>query len=396
MAEPRKWTWLADVAESPRSQCGKPRKEHTRCLVERICGTEELGMAKGKLLVGLDIGSSSIKLCHLKEEKRGYQLRTFDMVQLPPEAIVDGVIMNQGVVVDSIRSLVSRNRIRQKECAISVSGYSVIVKRITLPLMTDQELDNNLQWEVEQHIPFDINDVFIDKDVLTRSPQMGTMDVLLVASKRDMVNEYMQVARDAGMTPKVVDVDCFCLQNMHDMAYEPPGEDETIALLDLGASITSIIITTGGVTAFTRDISMGGHQITEEIQKQLNISHEEAEAFKVGGADGDLDSVVPHEVEEVIQQVSRTISQEVQRSLSFFLETSSVGVINRILLSGGVAKSAITERIIEEATGVSVEVVSPFASLQYDPKTYNPDYLTDVAPLAGVAVGLAMRRTNER
>ncbi len=353
-------------------------------------------MAKGKLLVGLDIGSSSVKLCHLKEAKRGYMLKTFDMIPFPQEAIVDGVIINQATVVEAIRTLVSRNRVRQKECALSVSGYSVIVKRIKLPLMTDQELEANLQWEVEQHIPFDINDVVVDKEVLLRNPHMGTMDVLLVASKRDMVNEYMSVAREAGMNPKVVDVDCFCMQNMFDVAYGGAHPGETIALLDIGASITSIIIVSDGVTAFTRDITMGGHQITEEIEKQLGIGHEEAEAYKVGGRDGDLDAVIPHEVEEVIQSVSETIAQEVQRSLSFFLETSSIGQISRMLLVGGAAKSPTTVRVIGEVTGVNVEVASPFGSLQYDPKTYNPDYLNGVAPLAGVAVGLALRRTNER
>lgn len=353
-------------------------------------------MARGKLLVGLDIGSSSIKLCQLRDIKRGYQLKTFDMVQLPQEAIVDGVIMNQGVVVDAIRNLVSRNRVRQKECAISVSGYSVIVKRITLPLMTDQELEENLQWEVQQHIPFDINDVYIDKEILARQAQMGTMDVLLVAAKREMVNEYMAVARDAGLSPKVVDVDSFCLQNMYETAYGGGEPGETVALLDLGASITSILIISDGVTAFTRDISMGGHQITEEIQKQLSITYEEAEAYKVGGREGDLDAVVPHEVEEVIRQVSETIASEIERSLSFFLETSSVGVINRILLTGGTAKIPTLVRIIAEHTGTTVEVANPFAALQYDPKTYNPDYLNDVAPLSGVAVGMALRRTRER
>ncbi|MDX9719837.1 MAG: type IV pilus assembly protein PilM [Myxococcota bacterium] len=351
-------------------------------------------MAKGKLLVGLDIGSSSVKLCQLKEAKRGYQLRAFDMVQFPHEAIVDGVIMNQSSVVESIRSLVGRNRIRQKECAISVSGYSVIVKRIALPLMTDQELETNLQWEVEQHIPFDINDVYIDKQVLVRNPAMGTMDVLLVASKREIVNEYLAVTREAGLTPKVVDVDCFSVQNMTELNY--PDMSETVAILDLGASITSIIIVADGVTAFTRDITMGGNQITEEIQKQLNITQEEAEAYKVGGREGDIDAVIPHEVEEVIQQVSETVAQEIQRSLSFFMETSSAGAISRVLLTGGTAKSPTLLRVIGETTGIPVEIASPFAALQYDPRTYNPDYLNEVAPLAGVAVGLAMRRTNER
>lgn len=352
-------------------------------------------MAKGKLLLGLDIGSHAIKVCQLKEAKRRYQLKTFDMVQLPPEAIVDGVIMNAGTVVEGIKSLISRNRIKTKDCAISVSGYSIIVKRITLPLMTEQELEHNLQWEVEQHIPFDINDVFIDKEVLTTNPQMSSMDVLLVAAKRDMVNEYVTVAKEAGLTPRVVDVDCFCLQNTFELNYGG-GPGETVALLDLGASITSIIILTNGVTAFTRDISMGGLQFTEEIQKQLNITYEEAEAYKIGGREGDLDAVVPHEVEKVIEQVSESIASEIHRSLNFFLETSSAGQIHRIILCGGSAKIPTLARVIRRLTNVAVEIGTPFNELDYDPRTYNSDFLNDVAPLACVVVGLALRRTSER
>ena len=141
---------------------------------------------------------------------------------------------------------------------------------------------------------------------------------------------------------------------------------------------------------------MGGHQITEEIQKQLSITYDEAEAYKIGGREGDLDAVIPQEVEEVIYQVSETIGSEVQRNLNFFMETSSVGMIHRILLAGGTAKIPTLSRVINEMTGTPVEVANPFANIQYDPKTYNPDYLNDVAPVAAVAVGLGLRRTRER
>lgn len=352
-------------------------------------------MARGTL-VGLDIGSSVVKVCVLKETKRNLQLKTFDMVTLPPDAIVDGVVMNNNAVVEAIRGLMSRNRIKQKNCAISVSGYSVIVNRISLPLMTEQELESSFQWEVEHHIPFDINDVYIDKQILTKNPEVGTMDVLLVASKRDTVNEYLDVTRDAGLTPKVVDVDCFCLQNMFEVTYPDIAQEPgTTALIDIGAATSSIIIMTDGITAFTRDLSMGGGQFTEEIQKQLQITREEAEAYKTGGGDLEADAIIPGEVEEVIQRVSNTIAQELQRSLNFFLENSGAEFIDRLILTGGTAKTPILPQVISDVTQIPTEVGNPFASLQYDPKVYNPDFLDSVAPSAAIAVGLALRRANE-
>lgn len=346
-----------------------------------------------KNILGLDIGSNAVKICHLKDTRKGLQLIAFDHCPLPPEAIVDGMIMDSGPVVDAIRQVLNRNKIKVKEAALSVSGHSVIIKKIPLPLMTDEELEQSIQWEAEQYIPFDINDVFIDVEVLERNETQGQMDVLLVAAKKEVVNDYVDVAREAGLAPMVVDVDAFCLQNMFEINYGL-DTDQTIVLLDIGAGTININVVANGTTTFTRGISMGGNQFTEEIQKQLNITYEEAETYKRGG--DATDAVIPHEVEKVIQQVSESVAGEIQRSLDFYAATTADSSISRIYLSGGTGSIPSLGRIISRTSGVPVELINPFRQIVADPGKFNPQFLESVGPLAAVSVGLALRRTNEK
>lgn len=349
-------------------------------------------MAKGKNIVGLDIGSSAVKICLMKQTRKGLSLVSFDHHPLPPEAIVDGALMDSSAVVDAISQVLKRNKVRVREAALSVSGHSVIIKKIPLPLMTDEELQQSIQWEAEQYIPFDINDVFIDVEVLGRDQIQGHMDVLLVAAKRDMIMDHVTVAKEAGLDPRVVDVDAFCLQNMFEVNYGI-AEGQTIVLLDIGAGTININVVADGVTTFTRDISMGGNQFTEEIQKQLNITYEEAETYKRGG--DATDAVIPHEVEKVIQQVSESVAGEIQRSLDFYAAMAADSGISRIYLSGGTGSIPSLGRIISRTSGVPVELINPFRNISVDEGKFNPEFLESVGPLAAVSVGLALRRTNE-
>lgn len=347
-------------------------------------------MAKGKLAVGLDIGSGSIKVCQLKQAKKNYALQNFGMVQLPPEAIVDGALMNSNAVVDAIQELMQSQKIKTKEVATSVSGHSVIIKKINLPQMTPDELEESIQWEAEQYIPFDINDVNIDVQILnTESTQAGQMDVLLVAAKKDMVNDYTSVIMEAGLTPVVVDVDSFAVQNMFEVNYEVP-RSETVVLINIGAAVTNINVLANGISTFTRDISIGGGQFTDAIQKALNVSYDEAEALKLGGG-ADTDAVVPQEVERVLQTESEAIANEVQRSLDFYAATSADAHLARIFLSGGSSKIPALIKTIERRTSVPVEVVNPFRNIDISGRGFNVDYLKNVAPMAAVSVGLALR-----
>ena len=350
-------------------------------------------MARGKNALGLDIGSSSIKLCQLKETKKGIQLLNLSMAPLPSEAIVDGALMNSTAVVDAIHSMITQLKIKHKEAAISISGHSVIIKKISLPTMSTEELDESINWEAEQYIPFDINDVNIDYQMLQNRPDQGQMDVLLVAAKREMVDEYAGVVREAGLTPVVVEVDCFSIQNAFEVNYRfPPGE--AVVLLDIGASTINITIVSNGITTFTRDISMGGNQFTEEIQKQLKVSYDEAENYKVGNT-GD-DDKVKADVERIMANVAESMAGEIHRSLDFYLATSSEGRISRIYVSGGTVKVPALAHTIEKRVGVTVELVDPFRNIQVDSKVFNTDYIDEIRPMAAVAVGLGLRRAHDK
>lgn len=354
-------------------------------------------MAKGKLTVGLDIGSGSIKLTHLKPARGGnYQLQAFGMVQLPPEAIVDGALMNSTAVVDGIQELFASQRIKVKDVATSVSGHSVIIKKINLPQMTPEELEESIQWEAEQYIPFDINDVNIDVQILnTESTQAGQMDVLLVAAKKDMVNDYTEVIASAGLNPVVVDIDAFAVQNQFEINYEI-SRSETVVLVNIGASVTNINVLANGISTFTRDISIGGSQFTDAVQKALNVSYDEAEALKLGGGGTDADAVVPQEVERVLQTESESIANEIQRSLDFYAATSADAHIARIFLAGGSAKIPALVKTIEGRTGVPVEIINPFRNVDISAGRFDPEYLRQVAPMAAVSVGLALRYPGDK
>ena len=353
-------------------------------------------MARRKNALGLDIGSSSVKLIQLRESKKGIQLANFSMAPLPSEAIVDGALMNATAVVDTIQGMVSAQKLKTREVAVSISGHSVIIKKISLPAMTQDELDESIKWEAEQYIPFDVNDVYLDYQILQSRPEQGQMDVLLVAAKREIVDEFTGIVKEAGLDPVVVDVDCFTIQNTFEVNYGfPPGE--AIVLIDIGAATININVISNGITTFTRDISMGGNLFTEEIQKQLNVSYDEAEAYKLGGERGvDADSVVPQQVEQVMQAVSEQMASEIHRSLDFYLATSSEGRMSRVYLSGGTAKVPALGRTIENRVGVAVENVDPFRNVQVDPKLFNMDYINEIRPLASVAVGLGMRRAGDK
>jgi type IV pilus assembly protein PilM len=343
--------------------------------------------------IGLDIGSSSVKAVQVKTSKRGVQLQAFGMEPLMPQTIVDGTIMDQGAVVESIRSLWSRLRIKQKEVAIAIAGHSVIIKKITVPQMNKDELAEQIPYEAEHHIPFAKDDVEIDYEVVNRANASGQMELILVAAKKEVVHDYTQVVRDASLNPVVVDVAAFSSQNAFEVNYHlEPGE--TAVLVNIGAAISNINIIRDNVSLFTRDVTIGGNAFTEEIQKQLGVSADEAEAYKVGGS-YDEHGVVPQEVERVIEGVADVMAGELQRSLDFFLATAADTSVSRICLGGGSAKVAALHRSIERRSRLSVEVVDAWRNVEIDPKL-DAGYLAAHSPEALVGLGLALRAPNDK
>ncbi len=349
-------------------------------------------------LVGLDIGSSTVKAVevNVKGRDKGFELKSLGVAPLAPEAIVQGAFLNSSAIVDAIKEAVDNGRIKGKEVAAAIAGHSVIVKKVSLPEMTREELEEQIQWEAEQYIPFDVNEVNLDFQILDTSEGEGQMDVLLVAAKKDLIDDYMQVITEAGLTPGVIDVAAFAVENALEMNYDLASED-AVALVNIGAQTVNINIVQNGVPAFTRDITTGGNQYTEEIQKALSISFDEAERIKVGGATGGDPSqdVVPQEVETAIRGVSDTVIGEIARSIDFFGATSAESRISKVLLAGGGAKISGFASSFSERTGLDVEILNPLSRM-LPSKGFDPEYLEGVAPTLGVGVGLAMRRIEAR
>src|SRR5262245_36800713 len=299
--------------------------------------------------------------------------------------------MDSGAVIDAIQRLFSGQKIKSSDVATSVSGNAVIVKKISLPQMSNEELAESIHWEAEQYIPFDIQDVALDYEVVEGGGSGGNMDVLLVAVKKDKISDYSSAITQAGKTPSVVDVDVFALQNCYETNYGiDPGR--VVALLNVGASIMNIIILRGHSSIFNRDIAVGGNQYTDAIQKELNLSFEQAEAMKRGGREGGA----PDNLGPILHAVSENIALEIQKTFDFFKATSSEDRIDRILLSGGTAKVPGLRDLLADRFDAGVELLDPFNSVTYSPREFDPDYIKEIGPSAAIAVGLAVRKVGDR
>jgi len=347
--------------------------------------------SKKKEVIGIDIGSSSIKLIQLKDLKGSFQLLNAGIVPLPPEAIVDNTLMDSSAIVSAVKSLVTSLGVKVKDVACSISGNSVIIRKITLPVMPVEELEDQITWEAEQYIPFDINDVNMDFQILSPdSIDPSKMIVLLVASKRDIINDYVAVFNEAGMVLSVVDVDSFAVQNAFELNHDT-GSEDVLALINIGASVMNINIIKDGISLFTRDVQMGGNLYTEEIQKQLGLSGLEAESMKILAAEANNPELL-----EVLTKVNETITQEIRRSLDFYNSTASDDRITKVYVSGGSSKGYKFIESVSEKVGMPVGVIDPFAKLKYNEKDFDPEYLQEIGPLMAVTVGLAIRRVGDK
>jgi type IV pilus assembly protein PilM len=346
-----------------------------------------------KQCIGLDIGSSCVKAVQLKRKANGWALQAFGMQPLVPQTIVDGTIMDQGAVSDAIRQLWGRLRLRQKDVAIAIAGHSVIIKKITVPMMRAEELAANIRNEAEHHIPFGRDDVEIDYHVTNPMTPSGQTELLLVAAKKEVVSDYIQVVKDANLSPNVVDVAAFASQNGFEINY-PLDPRETVVLVNIGAAISNINIVRAGVSLFTRDVTIGGNAFTEEIQKQMGIAADEAEAYKVGGSQTE-DGVVPQEVLRVMEGVSEVMAGEFQRSLDFFLATTADANVTRIVLAGGSSKVTSLHRAIERRSRLPLEVADAWKRIEIDPQL-DRNYLAAHSPEALIGVGLSMRAGGDK
>jgi type IV pilus assembly protein PilM len=351
------------------------------------------GLGKSKTVVGLDIGSSAVKAVELRSAGKGFKVIAFAIQPVPPDSIVDGAIIDGAAVADAIRRVFENKNFKTKEVAASLSGNAVIVKKISLPVMTEAELAESIYWEAEQYIPFDIQDVNIDYQILEGAGgEGGTMDVLLVAAKKEKIADYTGVISQAGRTPIIVDVDAFALQNAYEANYGLDKE-QVVVLLNAGASAININIITGDQSVFTRDISMGGNSYTEAVQKELNLPFESAEQLKRGQP---VEGVNAEDVIPVLHAMTENVLLEIQKTFDFFKASATSDRIDRIVLSGGASRVDGFVQALTERFNTSVETFDPFKKISFEPQKLGVDDPEGLAPAAAVAVGLALRRAGDR
>ena len=344
--------------------------------------------SKSKNVVGLDIGSSAVKLVELKEKKGGtYELVKMGLERLSPEAIVDGSIMDSSMVVETISRLNSEKAVKNSNYATSLSGHSVIIKKISLPAMSPEELAESIQWEAEQYIPFDINDVNLDYVPLGGGTG-DNIDVILVAVKKEKINDYTSVISQANKNPVLVDVDAFALQNCYEMNYSV-DEGKTVALVNVGASVTNVNVFSG---PFWRDITFGGNQYTDAIQRELSLSFEQAEELKKGKPVGDytIQQVIP-----ILNSVSEDFAGELRKTLDFFTATSGADRVDEIVLAGGGSGVLNLDATLRDKFGIPVTILDPFSRVTVDEKQFNPEELAEIGPSMAIAVGLAIRKLGD-
>ena len=352
---------------------------------------------RSRSLVGLDIGDSSIKIVRLKElgKGRGYRLLNLGSEPLSSEAIVDGQIMDSQLVSETIQRLFQRCHVKSSSpVATALSGHHVIVKRISLPQMSEAELAESIHWEAEQYIPFDIDDVNLDYQILEGSSLSGesNMDVLLAAAKKDKINDYVNAVADAGATAVTVDIAAFAMQNAFEANYEFEP-DQVIALVDIGAAVSSIAVLHGGTSVYWRDINIGGNQYTDTIKKELNLYADQAEQLKRGE---EIDGVPYERVLPILAAVNEDIGTEIQKTLEFFKNISAADQpLDRLFLTGGTVQVVHLKESLGERLTTQVELLNPFRKIPPSGRDAAAEQVNEMMPTASVAVGLALRRMGD-
>lgn len=344
-------------------------------------------LSKQKFAVGIDIGSHAVKICEFTGAGKGLRLQSLGSSLLPAGAVEDGELKDADAVSTVIKNLIANLKIKSKKVAISISGYSVIMKKINLAVMTEEELEHHIQSEAEQYIPFDLSDVFIDfQDLKTNEEGEERTDVMLVAAKKDVVNSYIDMLQSIGLKVVVVDVDAFALENSYEYNM---GQDSNVILVDIGSSKMNINIIAGGASVFARDVFLGSKQLTEQIQSRFDISFEEAEDLKICAQDPGGRQA---QMEEVFGKACTQWVMEINKALDFYNSNYPDDPIDRMVLSGGGAHLTGLNQYFADESQLEVEIFDPFAAATIDAKTIDTSYAAFMGPEMAISTGLATRK----
>jgi type IV pilus assembly protein PilM len=353
-----------------------------------------LGFGRSDGFVALDIGSSSIKMVEASVDKSGYRILSLGILPLPANSIQNNMIVDSKAVVETIRKLVETSGVKSKQVISAVPGRAVIMKKVQMPKQEAAELEANIEFEAQNVIPENLENVNLDHQVLSHSDDGNRMDVLLVAVKKEIVNSYVDTIEDAGLRPVLMDVDYFALENMYEANYASETENGVVGLIHIGAQNTSITLLHNGISTFTGDLPMGGGSFTDSLAQQLNVGIEAAEAFKMTGL---LEGRKGLNLESTLRPTSDELAEEIRRTVSLYgaVPSEDGDGLKTIYLSGGGAKLIGLRALLEERMGVPVRLSEPFRGFNVN-KNIDRDYLLESAPYFAVGAGLSIRRPADK
>jgi len=346
---------------------------------------------KKESLIGIDIGSRTLKAVELLNTKGGYKLKNAGFLNIPAGLIEDGIIRDPVEVSELIRQVLKISRIKERNVAIAVGGTSVIIKKITLQNIPEDKLHETITFEAEQYIPFDIKDVDLDYEVLGEDKENPNMiKVLIVAVKKDFVHDYVSVVQMAGLNPCVVDVDAFALQNIFEINYD--STEERIALIDIGARKTSLSIMKNNSAVFMRDVTLGCLQIDEEIASAAGCTQEEAEVIKNSGKS---DKISEEQLKQIVSSVCVGWCMEIKRAFDFYYSSAPEDFVSKILISGGGANINEFGSLLAREVSVKVENINPLINVEIADGV-NSSYVQQIAPQLAICLGLSLRRVDDK
>ena len=344
--------------------------------------------------VALDIGSSSIKMGESSIEKSRYQLLNLGTVPLPPKAIQNNMVIDQRSVADAIRKVIQEHNVKATKVISAVPGRAAIMKKVQMPRQEETELEANVEFEANSVIPENLENVNLDYQVLNLADGGSKIDILLVAVKKEIVNSYTDAIEQAGLTPAVIDVDYFAMENMYEASYTGEKTNGVVGLIHIGAHYTSITFLQNGVSTFTGDLPIGGEEFTEGLRRELSLSSEMAENFKLTGI---IEGKKGLDLEALLRPIAENIVEEIRRTVSLYgaVGSDEGDGLKHIYLSGGSAKVPGLHALLGEKMGVPVSLADPFRGFIVS-KNIDKSYLADSAPLFVVGAGLAIRRPGDK
>lgn len=338
---------------------------------------------RGKSSIGLDIGSGFIKLVEVSHAGDQPEVVRVAMRPLLPDAIVEGEIMDPGLVADTVRGLAQEVGLKKKDVVTAVGGHDVIIKKIEMDRMKEAEARQVIRWEAEQHVPFDIKSVELDFQILDPESEGLQMQVLLVAAKRELVENKVSLILDSGLDPRVIDVDAFALHNAFEHNY-PEAMEGIVALVNVGHEMTNVNILEDGVPILTRDIPFGSRKVREDLQRERGLTAEQAEEVVQGREPMD-------DLDQFVQQSADEVAVGVERAAAFLMTQHSDAGLGRMFLSGGGSRIPGMAEALGSRMGVETQVVNPFERVPVASDAPLNLVLDEAGPMLLLPLGLALR-----